>query len=243
MLTKGRFTEWNRLLCLCNISLFSSQGALRSFLKIALRPWRKNNKKEITMKGSSPDRIQSEIWYRRAVRSHQRRHLRRNLQAQGCSDPKITNWGMQQERWEPVPTIKKKALLSTTEWRTPKRGTRKSDREQHRGRPWHGSWARHLKILQLVQVALCLLLKVGMLAMAWKRKETAALFTIQYNQFSVENLEKKALIHDFEENLGFMVISTMPLNIDKKMIRSSNFQEKCFCALRLPDTVEAIPMT
>ena len=25
MLTKGRFTEWNRLLCLCNISLFSSQ--------------------------------------------------------------------------------------------------------------------------------------------------------------------------------------------------------------------------
>ena len=25
MLTKGRFTEWNRLLCLCNSSLFSSQ--------------------------------------------------------------------------------------------------------------------------------------------------------------------------------------------------------------------------
>ena len=25
ILTKGRFTEWNRLLCLCNVSLFSSQ--------------------------------------------------------------------------------------------------------------------------------------------------------------------------------------------------------------------------
>ena len=26
MLTKGRFTEWNRLLCLCNKSLFSSES-------------------------------------------------------------------------------------------------------------------------------------------------------------------------------------------------------------------------
>ena len=78
------------------------------------------------------------------------------------------------------------------------------------------------KILQLVQVALCLLLKVGLLAMAWKRKETAALFTIQ----SIPTLKrtwKKALIHEFEENQGFMVFSSMPLNIDMKMIRSSKF--------------------
>ena len=79
--------------------------------------------------------------------------------------------------------------------------------------------------------------------MAWKRKETAAIFTTQ----SIPTLKrtwKKALIHEFEENQGFMVFSSLPLNIDMKMIRSSNFEKKqCFCALHLPDTLEAIPMT
>ena len=54
---------------------------------------------------------------------------------------------------------------------------------------------------------------------------------------------KKALIHEFEENQGSMVFSSMPLNVDMKMIRSSNFQDKCFCALRLPESFEEIPMT
>ena len=45
---------------------------------------------------------------------------------------------------------------------------------------------------------------------------------------SEENLGKKAQIHEFEENLGFMVFSFMPLNIDVKMIRSSNFSRSMF---------------
>ena len=73
-------------------------------------------------------------------------------------------------------------------------------------------------------------------------KETAALFTIQSN-LTLKRTWKKALIHEFEENSRLMVFSSIPLNIDMKMIRSSNFQDKCFCALRLPDTLEAIPMT
>ena len=182
------------------------------------------------MKGSSRSQSQLEIWYREAVRSNQRLHLRRYLQARGHSDPKITKWGMKQERWDPVPIIEKKALLSTTEWRTPKRGSRISDRQQHRGRQWHGSWATLLKILQLVPVALCLLLKVGMLAMAWNRKETAAIFTIQ-SILTLKRTWKEALIHEFEENHGFMVFSSMPMNIDMKMIRSSNFSRSMFLRL------------
>ena len=83
ILTEGHFTrdEWNHLLYVFTISLFSSINALSSVLQIALMPWRKDNKEVITMKGSSPNRSQLEIWYRGAVRGHQRRHLRLYLQS------------------------------------------------------------------------------------------------------------------------------------------------------------------
>ena len=44
---------------------------------------------------------------------------------------------------------------------------------------------------------------------------------------SEENMEK-TLIHEFEENQRFMVFSSMPLNIDMKTIRSSNFSRSMF---------------
>ena len=89
ILTKGHFTEWNRLLCLCNISLFSSQrcsafSSQNCFEAVAKR------------------------------------------QQEGDYDERVV--------------------------------------------------ARSKSVRNLI-------LKVRMLAMAWKRKETAALFTIQFNRF------------------------------------------------------------
>ena len=63
--------------------------------------------------------------------------------------------------------------------------------------------------------------------MAWKRNETAALIYHTIDSDSEENMEK-ALIREVEENQGFMVFSSMPLNIDMKMIRSSNFSRSMF---------------
>ena len=84
----------------CSISAFSAlKAALSSVLKIAQKAWRSDNKK------SSPNRSQSEIWYRGAVRGHQRSHLRRYLQAQGNSDQKITKKGVKLERRNPVQLI------------------------------------------------------------------------------------------------------------------------------------------
>ena len=160
------------------------------------------------MQVSSLTQSQLEIWYRGAVRAHQRRHLRWHLQARGYSDPKNTKWGMKQERWDPVPIIKKKALLSTTELRTPKRGTWISDREQHRGRPvptiegWDAGTGLETK---------------------W---DCGTIYH-SIDSDSEENMEK-APIHEFEENQGFMVFSSLPLNIDMKMIRSSNFSRSMF---------------
>ena len=66
----------------CLILAFSAlKAALSSILKSALKLWQRDNKKVIMMKESSPNQSQSEIWYRGAVRCHQRRHLRRYLQA------------------------------------------------------------------------------------------------------------------------------------------------------------------
>ena len=54
-LTQGHFTrdEWDHLLCWFNSSLFS---ALKAALKSA--PWRRDRRKVITTKGSSPNRNQ-----------------------------------------------------------------------------------------------------------------------------------------------------------------------------------------
>ena len=106
--------------------LTALKAALSSILKIALRVWRSDNKKVTTMNESSPNQSESEIWYRGAVRGHQRRHLPRYLQPRGISDQKITKWGLKLERRNPVPIINKKVSLSEIEWRTLKRGMRRS---------------------------------------------------------------------------------------------------------------------
>ena len=75
----------------CSISDFSAlKAALRSILKIALKVWPSDNKEVTTMNESSPHQSQLEIWYRGAVRGHQRRHFRRDLQTRGNSGQKIT---------------------------------------------------------------------------------------------------------------------------------------------------------
>ena len=99
----------------CLISAFSARkAALSSILKIGLKAWRSDNNKVITMYESSPYQSQSEIWYRGAVRGHQRRHLRRYLEVRGRSDQKITKCGLKLERRNPVPQINKKTSLSAT---------------------------------------------------------------------------------------------------------------------------------
>ena len=93
---------------------------------------------------------------------------------------------MKRKRGSPVQLFKKKALLSATEGRTLKRGIRISDRGQHRGGPGHGNRAKLLKILHVVQVALYLLLKVGMLAVALETKN--AIFSLPVQTFLTQSM-------------------------------------------------------
>ena len=87
------------------------KAALRSALKIALMPWRRDRRKVITTGASSPNRNQLDMWYRGAVRGHQRRHRRRYLQARGNSDIKNTKKGLKQTRGSPSSEIHKKTSL------------------------------------------------------------------------------------------------------------------------------------
>ena len=88
ILTRGLCTRdgWNHLLYLINISLFSFQSCVESNSQNCSDALAKRQQE-----GDYDERVVAESWYRGAVRDHQRRHLRRYLQARGNSDQKITN--------------------------------------------------------------------------------------------------------------------------------------------------------
>ena len=122
--------------------------ALITILKIALKPWPRDNKKVISMKESSPNRSQWEIWCAgpSTTPSSTVSSSLRN------SDQKITKWGLKLERRHPVTIINQKTSVSEIEgvMRRPVRGPQ-------RGRPWHRNRVK-LRILQLVRVVLYFLL-------------------------------------------------------------------------------------
>ena len=227
MLTKGRFTEWNRLLCLCNISLFGSQrcsafSSQNCFEAVAKRYQEGDYDERVVAKSKSV----------------------RNLESKGCAGPSTT----------PSSTVSSRPGIFGSEdheMRCETRTVRPSSNNQKQSLIEHdrvtNSQERHQdirsratprspKTRELSQTSenptACTKHPVRTIE-SWdagnglETKRDCGTIYHTIDSDSEESLEK-ALIHEFEENQGFMVFSSMPLNIDMTMIRSSNFSRSMF---------------